>query len=143
MKRARKPKILVVLASESDLPITGEGFTYLKKFPHESFVGSVHRDPVGTISQIEAILDAVPSIKVIIAVAHTATGLPGIVAGLIKKTTTVVIGVRRTTNPQDSGTEDGAFNLSAMPFGVPMLYAGYNEQGFTHACLIASDIILK
>jgi phosphoribosylcarboxyaminoimidazole (NCAIR) mutase len=130
----------IFIGSESDQKFIVEGIEFLKmcKVPHQVIVLSVHRNSLSAGDKVEEILRR-KDVSVIIAGAATATGLPGFVAGCTLRR--VVIGVRFTKEPGQSIIEDATFNLSSMPKLVPLVYSGYNEKGFYHACVMAKRII--
>lgn len=135
-------KLLLMIASESDKVFIKTGLEFLKqqKIPCLTVISSVHRNPVGTNSLITRALKK-NELKVIIAGAGTATGLPGVVAGYLAETKIPIFGVRFSKEPGPNIIEDATFNLSSMPSGVPLAYTGYNEKGFLHACMLAVRII--
>ena len=137
----KSKKILILLASKNDLKYTVSGMSAIEESGahHYLSIGSVHREPEQTIRTVRELLTAHPKIKVIIAGAHTATGLPGVVAGMVKDSGVVVLGVRFT--PTVNINQDGQFNLSEMPSGVPMAYTGHNLEGFLSACKMAIKIV--
>ena len=130
----------ILIGSKSDHKFMTEGLTLLKDKGVGHFVMecSVHRKPEEAIITIEGLTKGNP--EVIIAGAATATGLPGITAGYLQKYGILILGVR-FSHEQTSIMEDMAFNLSAMPKGVPLAYCGYNEKGFLHACMMAINLI--
>ena len=136
----------ILIGSENDKIFLEDGLRYLKKNSVLYYVevSSTHRDPAGARSAIFMVTGGT-SIKVAIAVAATATGLPGILAAYAQKerliAPLIVIGVRASKSPAGDLNEDASFQLSAMPSGVPLLYAGYNNKGFLHACMMAHKII--
>ena len=133
--------IFILIASENDRPFIEEGLKHLreKSIKHDVIVGSTHREPEETAEKIKRVIEMQPA--VIIAGAATATGLPGVCAGHLLNTNIPIIGVRFSKNPGTDIIEDASFNLSGMPKEVPLLYAGYNEKGFLHACMMAVRII--
>jgi phosphoribosylcarboxyaminoimidazole (NCAIR) mutase len=82
-------------------------------------------------------------VRVFVAGAHSATGLPGVIAGYITEAclNTLVLGVRFTKEPRLSIMEDAAFGVSSMPRGVPLAYTGFNNTGFLHACMLSAQIL--
>lgn len=136
----------ILIGSKNDEVFLKEGLIYLKEnsVPHHVAVASTHRDPESARSAIFMVTGGT-SVKVAIAVAATATGLPGILAAYAQKERLIepliVIGVRASKNPAGDLNEDASFALSAMPGRVPLLYAGYNNKGFLHACMMAHKIL--
>jgi phosphoribosylaminoimidazole carboxylase PurE protein len=91
-----KPKVLIVMGSDSDLPVMEEAETILQKFkiPYDITVSSAHRSPDRTIKLIQ---DAQKrGIQVVIAGAGSAAHLAGVIAA---HTILPVIGVPIDSSP--------------------------------------------
>lgn len=131
-----------MIGSSSDKPFLHAGLEYLqeKKIDCEVIISSTHREPQKTSAEILMSLKN-KNLKVIIAGAATATGLPGVIAGYLQETNIPIFGIRFTKEPGQSIIEDATFNLSSMPSRVPLAYTGFNEKGFLHACMLAARII--
>ena len=137
-KECQEHVLLVMVASKSDLPFLEEGTGFLEKqdIAFEIVVGSCHREPKKTERKIASRLKN-GNLRVVIAGAATATGLPGFFAGHLLGTNIPIYGVRFILNPGQNIIEDATFNTSSMPSGVPLAYTGFNEKGFLHACMLA------
>jgi len=110
----KKPKILILMGSESDLPVVEEGLQFLKEagVPFRIDISSAHRNPDKTVRYAKNARSE--GIEVIIAVAGMAAHLPGVIAS---HTTLPVIGV-----PTSSGALkgiDALLSIVQMPKGIP------------------------
>jgi len=130
----KKPKVAVVMGSDSDLPVLKSCFGILKEFgvEVEAMVCSAHRTPD---KAAEFAKNAEKNgIDVIIAAAGKAAHLPGVLAAY---TTLPVIGV-----PIKSSTLDGMDSLLSivqMPSGIPV--ATVAIDGADNAALLAIQIL--
>ena len=133
--------LYILIGSENDKIFLAAGLDYLtqQKVKHEVVVVSCHREPENVPAKIEMIRKS--GARAVIAGAATATGLPGVIAGYLRKEKVVVLGVRFSNKPTAGMIEDASFSFSAMPSGVPMTYCGFNEKGFTNACQLAWRIL--
>lgn len=120
----------------------GLAFLHSASIVPEITIASVHRGPQHAQRAILAALHDT-DVRVIIAGAHSATGLPGVIAGYVIEgcPNILVFGVRFTKEPQLSIMEDAAFGISSMPRGVPLAYTGFNNTGFLHACMLSMHIL--
>jgi phosphoribosylcarboxyaminoimidazole (NCAIR) mutase len=137
------PQLRILVESEGyESFVLKAQYEVLLKITYSFEVVSVHRDPDRAMKRIQAAVND-PQTKVIIGVAASATGLPGVIAGMVRECAKkiLVLGVRFEANPGMRAIEDMSFGLSMMPEGVPLAYTGYNEKGFLHACLLAVRII--
>jgi len=140
----RKLILPILIGSWSDEIFLREGLIYLEEnkvlFCVEKL--SVHRTPAKAAILIPKIL-SIPNILAAIGVAATATGLPGIMASYVAemKLRVQIFGVRASKHHGLPSQEDREFNLSAMPQGQPLAYAGYNNKGFLHACIMAHKLV--
>lgn len=127
-------KVLIISASDSDLPIIGEAAKVLEEFGvgYEMTISSAHRSPERTKELVEkAKLDGV---KVIICGAGLAAHLAGVVAAHF---TLPVIGI-----PLKAGVLNGIDALLAtmqMPPGIPVATVAIN--GAKNAGLLAVQIL--
>ena len=133
----------ILIGSKSDLVFMADGLKHLDRLQvcYEVVVSSTHREPRQTSDKILALLTEHKDIKVMIAGANAAGGLPGVLAGYLLDTNIVPIGVRFSHDPGQALIEDASFVLSSLPRGVPLLYAGFNSKGFEHACILAARIL--
>lgn len=130
----KKPKVAVIMGSDSDLPIVRKTVEILKSFEveFELNVISAHRTPEKAVEyagNAEAM-----GFDVIIAAAGKAAHLPGVLAAL---TTLPVIGL-----PIKSSTLDGLDSLLSivqMPAGIPV--ATVAVDGAENAGLLAVQIL--
>lgn len=131
---SKKPKVAVVMGSDSDLPTVKKAVEVLKKFDVEFEVNviSAHRTP--EIAFEYAGKAEVRGFDVIIAAAGKAAHLPGVLAAL---TTIPVIGI-----PIKSSTLDGLDSLLSivqMPTGIPV--ATVAVDGAENAGLLAVQML--
>ena len=129
-------KVLILMGSDSDLPMMKPAVDMLNKFeiPFEITVSSAHRSPVRTKSLIRAAEEG--DVQVIIAAAGGAAHLAGVVAA---ETILPVVGV-----PIDSSTLDGLDALLStvqMPPGIPVATMGIGKWGATNAGILAAQLI--
>lgn len=127
-------KVLIIAASDSDLPVMNEAARVLEEFgvEYDMTISSAHRSPERTKELVEkAKLDGV---KVIIAGAGLAAHLAGVVAARFPLP---VIGV-----PIQSGTLQGAdafLSTMQMPPGIPVATVAIN--GAKNAGILAVQIL--
>lgn len=131
-----KPKIAVILGSDSDLASMEEGLKVLRNFsvPFELKILSAHRSPMLVHSFAKAAEKQ--GIKVIIAGAGGAAHLAGVIASL---TRLPVIGV-----PIETSTLKGMDSLLStvqMPSGVPVATMAIGKTGAKNAAIFALQII--
>lgn len=131
-----KPKIAVVLGSDSDLPTMEVGLKLLKDFgaAFELRILSAHRSPDDTA--LFAKRAEGRGIKVIIAGAGGAAHLAGVIAS---NTTLPVIGVPIRT--QDLKGIDSLLSIAQMPGGVPVGTMAIGEAGAKNAAIFAVEIL--
>lgn len=133
---SKNPKVLLVMGSDSDLPVMQEAADILSKFgvAHEIRISSAHRSPVRTLALASEA--AGRGIKVIIAGAGMAAHLAGVVAA---KTTLPVIGV-----PMPGGALNGVdalYSTVQMPGGIPVATMAIGKAGAKNAGLFAVQIL--
>ena len=129
-----RPKVLILLGSDSDMTIIEDGLKFLAKvkIPYMIDISSAHRNPEKTVKYAKNARKL--GIEVIIAVAGMAAHLPGVVAS---HTTLPVIGV-----PASSGTlkgKDALYSIVQMPPGVPVASVGIDAG--KNAAILASQIL--
>lgn len=131
-----KPRVSILMGSDSDLPVMEATVAILKKFgvPFEMTVASAHRTPerAGRI----AATARERGIQVMIAAAGQAAHLAGAIAA---QTTLPVIGV-----PIDSSSLQGLDALLStvqMPPGIPVATVAIGKPGATNAGLLAVQIL--
>ena len=130
------PKVLIVMGSNSDLPVMREAADVLDRFgvQCEMRISSAHRSP--KMTEKLATEAAVRGIRVIIAGAGMAAHLAGVVASL---TTLPVIGV-----PMPGGALNGVDALYAtaqMPGGIPVASMAIGKAGAKNAAIFAVQIL--
>lgn len=128
------PKVLLISASETNLPVFNEAVLVLNKFgvDYDITISSAHRSPERTVKLVQDAYKA--GVKVIIAGASLAAHLAGVVAAHFPLP---VIGV-----PLSSGAlsgEDSLFATVQMPHGVPV--ATVAVDGGKNAGLLAVQIL--
>jgi len=135
-KKARQPRVGIVMGSDSDLEVMREAEKRLDYFgiPYETRVLSAHRSPHKT--QEYAVSAAARGIEVIIVGAGAAAHLAGVVAA---HTALPVIGV-----PIDSSSLKGLDALLStvqMPAGVPVATMALGKAGAANAGIFAAAIL--
>lgn len=128
--------VLILIGSDSDLPVMEEAVTILEEFgvPFEIHVASAHRSPGKTHALAAGA--AARGVKVIIAAAGMAAHLAGVVAAA---TTLPVIGV-----PMPGGALNGLDALYAMvqmPGGIPVATMAIGKAGAKNAALFAIQLL--
>jgi 5-(carboxyamino)imidazole ribonucleotide mutase len=131
----KKPKILILMGSDSDLSVMEDGLVFLKNMgvEYKIDVSSAHRNPEKTVEYAKNARKE--GIETIIAVAGMAAHLPGVVAS---HTTLPVIGV-----PTSSGAlkgVDALLSIVQMPKGIPVATVGLDagKNAAILACMILS-----
>jgi 5-(carboxyamino)imidazole ribonucleotide mutase len=130
------PQVLIVMGSDSDLPVMEEGAKVLAEFgvPYEMRISSAHRSPQRTATL--AAEAAGRGIRVIIAGAGMAAHLAGVIAA---ETILPVIGV-----PIGGGALNGLDALCStvqMPGGVPVATMAIGRAGARNAGILAVQIL--
>ena len=133
-----KPKVAIVLGSDSDYPAIEDMVRILNEFeiPHELTVSSAHRSPDRTHRYAVTLEDR--GIQVVIACAGAAAHLAGVLAS---HTILPVIGV-----PMDSGPLkgiDALLSTSMMPAGVPVATMAIGKAGASNAAVLAAQILAR
>ena len=131
-------KVLIVMGSESDLPIMEETAGVLKDFgiPFEITIASAHRSPARVMklaSEAEK-----KGAEVVIAGAGMAAHLAGAIAS---HTLLPVIGVPMGSSPL-SGM-DSLLSTVQMPAGVPVATVAIGKAGAKNAAVLAVQIIAR
>jgi len=130
------PHILIIMGSDSDLPVMEEAAGVLRKFaiPFEMRISSAHRCPAKTMTLASEA--AGRGVRAIIAGAGMAAHLAGVVAA---KTTLPVIGV-----PMPGGALNGVdalYSTVQMPGGIPVATMAIGKAGARNAGLFAVQIL--
>lgn len=131
-----QPQVLVLMGSDSDLPVMQEAASMLNHFniPFEMRISSAHRCPQRTAELASGA--AGRGINIIIAGAGMAAHLAGVVAA---ETTLPVIGV-----PMPGGALNGVDALYAtvqMPGGIPVATMAIGKAGAKNAGIFAAQIL--
>lgn len=131
-----KPEVLILMGSDSDLPVMEEAAKILKEFGigFDMHISSAHRTPKATAELASGA--AGRGIKVVIAGAGMAAHLAGVVAA---ETVLPVIAV-----PLPGGALNGIDALYAMvqmPGGIPVATMAIGKAGAKNAGLFAVQIL--
>lgn len=131
-----KPKIAVILGSDSDLPTMEDSFKVFRDFavPFELKILSAHRSP----TLVHAFAKSVEKrgIKAIIAAAGGAAHLAGVLASL---TRLPVIGVPMETKSLKG--IDSLLSTVQMPSGIPVATMAIGKAGAKNAAILALQIL--
>jgi 5-(carboxyamino)imidazole ribonucleotide mutase len=129
----KKPKIAVIVGSNSDLPKIADGLALLDRFriSKELIVASAHRTPQKVMDIAKT---ADKKYDLIIAGAGMAAHLPGVIASY---TTIPVIGIPIST--QSLGGFDALYSIVQMPPGIPV--ATVAVDGAKNAAILAAQIL--
>jgi phosphoribosylamine--glycine ligase len=133
-----KPKVLIIMGSDSDLAVMEESAKVLAEFgvPCQITVASAHRTPERTLRIIrKAEKDGV---EVIIGGAGMAAHLPGVIAS---HTILPVIGVPLDTSPLQG--MDALLSIVQMPAGIPVATVAVGKPGAKNAGILACQIIAR
>ena len=130
------PLVLIVMGSDSDLPVMEEGAKVLAEFgiPFELRISSAHRSPRRTVAL--ATEAAGRGVRVIIAGAGMAAHLAGVIAA---ETCLPVIGV-----PMGGSVLNGLDALCStvqMPGGIPVATMAIGRAGAKNAGIFAVQIL--
>ncbi len=133
-----KPKIAIVLGSDSDYPVIQDMIRILHQFeiPHEVTISSAHRSPDRTHRYAATLEDR--GIQVVIACAGGAAHLAGVLAS---HTILPVIGVPIDSSPLNGF--DALLATSMMPAGVPVATMGIGKAGASNAAVLAAQILAR
>ena len=131
-----KPRVLIIMGSDSDLPVMEETARILDEFTvaYTMTVASAHRTPARTMKLVR---DAEKNgVDVIIGAAGMAAHLPGVIAS---HTVLPVIGV-----PLDASSLNGMdalLSIVQMPPGIPVATVSVGKSGAKNAAILAVQII--
>jgi phosphoribosylaminoimidazole carboxylase PurE protein len=133
-----KPKVAIVLGSDSDYPVIQDMIRLLQDFeiPYEVTVSSAHRSPDRTHRYAATLEDR--GIQVVIACAGAAAHLAGVLAA---HTILPVIGVPIDSSPLLG--IDALLSTSMMPAGVPVATMGIGKSGAANAAVLAAQILAR
>ena len=133
-----KPKVLIIMGSDSDLPVMEETARILDEFtvPYTMTVASAHRTPSRTLKLVK---DAEKNgFDVIIGAAGMAAHLPGVIAS---HTVLPVIGVPLDSSPLRG--MDALLSIVQMPPGIPVATVSVGKAGARNAAILAVQIIAR
>lgn len=133
-----KPKVLIIMGSDSDLPVMEETAKMLDTFkiPYSMTVASAHRTPQRTLKLVK---DAEKNgADVIIAGAGMAAHLPGVIAS---HTILPVIGIPLDASPFKG--MDALLSIVQMPPGIPVATVSVGKAGAKNAGILAAQIIAR
>jgi phosphoribosylaminoimidazole carboxylase PurE protein len=133
-----KAKVLIVMGSDSDLPVMQETEKVLKDFSitYDITVASAHRSPERTTKLTK---DAEKKgIEVIIAGAGCAAHLAGVIAS---HTILPVVGVPIDSSPLNG--VDALFSTVQMPPGIPVATMAVGKAGAKNAAIFAVQILMS
>jgi phosphoribosylaminoimidazole carboxylase PurE protein len=131
-----KPKVLIIMGSDSDLPVMEETARILDEFavPYTMTVASAHRTPARTLKLVK---DAEKNgVDVIIGAAGMAAHLPGVIAS---HTVLPVIGIPLDSSPLRG--MDALLSIVQMPPGIPVATVSVGKAGARNAAILAVQII--
>jgi len=133
-----KPKVAVVIGSDSDYPVIQDMLKQLEDFaiPYELTVSSAHRSPDRTHRYAVTLEER--GIQVVIACAGAAAHLAGVLAA---HTILPVIGVPVDSSPLQGF--DALLSTSMMPPGVPVATMGIGKMGSVNAAVLAAQILAR
>lgn len=131
-----RPQVLIMMGSDSDLPVMKEAAGVLDKFgiSYEVRISSAHRSPARTAELAEEA--AGRGVRVIIAGAGMAAHLAGVVAAA---TILPVIGV-----PMPGGALNGVdalYSTVQMPAGIPVASMAIGKAGAKNAGIFAVQML--
>ena len=131
-----KHKVLIIMGSDSDLPLMEEAGKMLDSFaiPYEMRIASAHRSPE-LVDEIVSRAEK-EGVAAIIAGAGAAAHLAGVIAS---KTTLPVIGVPIDSSPLNG--VDALYATVQMPPGVPVASMAVGKAGAKNAGIFAAQII--
>jgi len=129
-------KVLILMGSDSDLPVMEEAAKALKNFgiAYRMTVASAHRTPERAIKLSSEARGN--GIEVIIAGAGAAAHLAGVLAA---KTTLPVIGVPIDATPLNG--MDALLSTVQMPGGIPVASMAIGKAGAKNAGIFAAEIL--
>jgi phosphoribosylaminoimidazole carboxylase PurE protein len=133
-----RPRVAIVLGSDSDYPVIQDMIKILKDFgiEYELTVSSAHRSPNLTYRYAATLEES--GIQVVIACAGAAAHLAGVIAA---HTILPVIGVPIDSSPLQG--LDALLSTSMMPAGVPVATMGIGKSGAGNAAVLAAQILAR
>jgi len=131
-----KPKVLIIMGSDSDLPVMEETEKMLREFgiSFKTTIASAHRAPARA-SKLAKDAER-QGLEVIIAGAGAAAHLAGVIAA---HTILPVIGIPINSSPLHGF--DALFSTVQMPPGIPVATMAVGKAGAKNAAIFAAEII--
>lgn len=128
-------KVLILLGSSSDLPVTEDGTAILKRLgvPFALRICSAHRTPERLHEIVREFEDQ--GGQAYICVAGMSAHLAGVVASLTLKPVLAVPVYRAETAGLDA-----LLSMGQMPKGIPVSTMGFGKSGFINAALTTAQI---
>jgi len=133
-----KPQVLIVVGSDSDLPVmkTAEDILKELRIPYTLTIASAHRTPERATKLASEAEER--GIEVIIAGAGMAAHLAGVLAS---RTIVPVIGVPIDSSPLKG--LDSLLSTVQMPPGVPVATMAIGKAGAKNAAILSAQIIAR
>ena len=133
-----RPKVAIVMGSDSDYPVIQDMLKLLEGFDiaYEVTVSSAHRSPDRTHRYASTLEKR--RVQVVIACAGAAAHLAGVLAAY---TILPVIGVPIDSSPLNG--LDALLSTSMMPAGVPVATMGIGRMGASNAAILAAQILAR
>lgn len=133
---AEKKPVLILIGSDSDLPIIQPCLDHLDKFGigWEIEVTSAHRSPERTRNIVKSAADR--NVNIIIAAAGAAAHLAGVISA---ETDIPVIGIPVDSSPLKG--IDALYSTVQMPAGIPVATMAVGQAGAANAAVLAARII--
>ncbi len=130
------PKVLIVMGSDSDLPVMEKTSKMLEEFniPYHMTVSSAHRTPDRTLKLVKNAEKT--GVEIIIAGAGAAAHLAGVIAS---HTILPVIGVPIDSSPLEG--IDALYSTVQMPPGIPVATMAVGKAGAKNAAIFAAQIL--
>ena len=131
-----KPRVLILMGSDSDLPVMERASKQLEEFniPYFMTVSSAHRTPDRTVKLVREAERK--GVVVIIAGAGAAAHLAGVIAA---HTILPVIGVPVDSSPLKG--IDALYSTVQMPPGIPVATMAVGSGGAKNAAIFAAQIL--
>jgi phosphoribosylaminoimidazole carboxylase PurE protein len=131
-----KPRVLIIMGSDSDLPVMEEAAKVLEGFgiTYHMTVASAHRTPSRVVKIVQEAENK--GAEVVIAGAGMAAHLPGVIAS---HTILPVIGVPLDASPLRG--MDALLSMVQMPPGIPVATVSLGKAGAGNAGLLAIQIM--
>jgi phosphoribosylaminoimidazole carboxylase PurE protein len=136
MPTKKQPQVLILMGSDSDLPVMKEALQVLKQFgvPYEVEIASAHRSPERVAEVARGAAER--GLKVLIAGAGMANHLAGALAA---HTILPVIAVPLAVAPLNG--LDSLLSSVQMPPGVPVATVAVGAAGARNAALLAVQML--